>query len=121
MRCRYLHKAKLVALLIYFFLLHQLIIGQEFKIAFYLATIDPCKWIEPLKDQQQLGNYNIKRMVLTDMNFFMQQYLVIRFPFIFFRVDKNIIGKRTRCFITAYFYYPVFTINDHGVAISPDQ
>src|SRR4030095_10762857 len=118
---RYLHQAKLVTLLVNFLLLHQLVIGKKFKITFDLTAIDPCKWIKPLKDQQQLGDHDINSMLLTDMIFFMQQYLVIRFPLIFFRVDKNIIAKRTRRFITAYFYYSIRSIDNDRVAISPPK
>src|SRR5688500_5450932 len=121
MRCRYFYQAKLVAFFINL-LLYQLVVGEEFKIAFDLPAIYPRKGIEPLKDQYEFRNQNIKGVFLPDMNFFMQQDLVIRFPFIFFGVDKNNIAKGAGCFITAYFHYPVFTIDDNRVAVStPDQ
>ena len=79
MRCRYFHKAKLVTLFIHFFFLHQLVIGQEFKIAFDLAAIDPCKWIEPLKDENDLCKQQIKGMFLLNMDLLMKQYNLLNF------------------------------------------
>src|SRR5215471_5931690 len=111
------HQAKLVTLLLDFIMLHQLIIGQELKITLDLAAVDPGKWIKPLKNQHQLGNDNIDSMSLFDMNLLMQQDLVVRFPVILFRVDKNIVAKRTRCFIAFDFNNPVSAINYDRVTI----
>src|SRR5436190_217254 len=115
MRRRYFDQAELVCFFINFVPFHQLVIRQEFKVAFDLTTIDPGKRIKPLKDQHKLREQDIDRVLLPDMNFFMQQDLVVGLPFIFFRVDKNDIAKGAGSFIARYFNDAVRPITNRGI------
>ena len=95
MRSRNFEKAHLVTGFFHFRIVQQLVVGQKFQIVLEFFPVQPGEWIEPLKYQDDFRQYNIQRMTLWDMNFFMEKDLVICFPIIFLRVDENIITKRT--------------------------
>jgi len=113
MRGRYPEQTQLVGRPLYVPVQQHRCVGEEFEIVLHFPAIPPYEGVEPLENEGDLRQQDIQRMPAADMDLFMDKDLVVGFPVIVFRVDKNGVAESAGCAVAPDLNDPETTVPDH--------